>query len=179
MRNKYGLLSLFGYALLILALSVFQSTLGPRVGFFGCTPAIMLTLTAAAGFFDGEETGMLIGLASGFLLDALGGVGVSVLPLAYTLVGWFVAMMSRRMGHDRSNALFDRFLHYLIWLCVAVGLGMVITALCLGLTAGRVNIIAATLQILLPEALGSFVWGLPVGFIYLLFRLNGDHYERK
>ncbi len=172
MKDKRGAWGLFGYALTVFSLAVLQATLGERVGFFGCTPAISLTLTAAAGFFDGEERGMLVGISSGFLVDALGGTGVSVLPLAYTLVGWFVAVMSRRMGHDRADSQLGRFLHYLIWLCVTVGLGMVITALCLLLTAGRVNIISATLQILLPEALGSLVWGIAVGFVYLLFRLK-------
>ncbi len=174
MKVKNGYLGLFGYSLLVFVLAVFQATLGPRVGFFECTPAIMLVFTAAAGFFDGEERGMLVGLVSGFLVDALGGVGISLLPTAYTLVGWFVAFMSRRMGHDRADSVLERALRWLIWLCVSVGLGMVITALSLLLTAGRVNIISATLQILLPEALGSFVWGLAIGVIYLLFRLNKE-----
>ncbi len=174
MKNKHGIWATLGYGLLVLALSVFQATLGSRVGFFECPPAILLTLTAAAAFFDGEERGMLVGLSSGFLLDALGGVGISLLPLSYTLIGWFIAMMSRRMGHDRPDAILSRYAKYLIWLAVSVGLGMLVTALGLLLTAGRVNIISAVLQILLPEALGSLVWGAPIGFIYLLFRLNKE-----
>ncbi len=174
MKNRNDMLGIIIYALVIFLLAVLQSTLGPRIGFFGNTPALLLALTAAAAFYDGEKTAMLVGLLSGFLLDALGGVGVSVLPLAYCLTGWFISLAVKRMAHDRSDRFHIRYLRYLIWLSAAVGIGMVITALCLLLTAGRVNIISTFVQILLPEALGSLVWGLPIGLVYQLLTINKD-----
>lgn len=167
-RTGVSVRRIVAYGAAVFLLSVFQSTVAARFGFLGTAPALLLALTCAAAYFDGEHTGEAVGLASGFLLDALGGSGISVLPLAYTLTGWFIGKMTVRFGHDRIVSPGGRIVWWCVWLGAGVGIGMLITALCLFLTAGKVNIISAFLHIILPEALATYFSGFPLCFVYLL-----------
>lgn len=172
MRNKRIGAPTWVYAAVIFVTAVFQSTLGARIGLFGTTPSLLLCLVAGAAFFDGEKTAMLVGLAAGFFADALGGVGVSVLPLAYCLAGWLIAAAARHSAHDKFAPFGIRYLRYLLWLAVSAAFGAVVTALCLLLTAGRVNVITLAVGLLIPEFLGTMLWGLPIGLIFSLCRLG-------
>ena len=156
------------YSAAIFLLAVFQSSVAPRFPFFGTTPAYLLALTAAAAFFDGERTGAAVGLASGFLSDALGGVGISVLPILYTLLGWLVGRCVEKLGHDRSRSVGEGLLRWTVWLLAASGIGMIITAICLLLSAGKVHIFSVLLKMILPEAAGTFLFGYPIGIIFMI-----------
>ncbi len=172
MRNKSIGAPVWVYAAIIFVTAVFQSTLGARIGLFGTTPSLLLCLVAGAAFFDGEKTAMLVGLAAGFFADALGGVGVSVLPLAYCLGGWLIAVAARRSSHDKTSHFWIGYLRYLLWLAASAAFGAVVTALCLLLTAGRVNVITLAVGLLIPEFLGTMLWGLPIGLVFRLCRIN-------
>lgn len=170
MKNKRISSPVWVYALVIFLTAVFQSTLGERIGLFGTTPSLLLCILAGSAFFDGEKTAMLVGLAAGFFADALGGVGVSVLPLAYCLAGWLIAVAVRRSAHDKSAPFWIGYLRYLLWLAATAGVGAVVTATCLFLTAGRVNVISLAVGLLIPEFFGTMLWGLPIGLVFRLCR---------
>lgn len=161
-----------GYAFAVLLAAVFDCTVSPRIGFFGTTPSLSLALVASSAVLDGQKTGAAVGLAAGFCSDALGGVGASVLPLVYALLGWFSAAREHGIpGRDNPYRPFlKRFLNFAVCLILCCGVGAITTALRLILTAGKLNIFSVFLKILLPEALGTFLYGLPLGFIRLASR---------
>lgn len=162
------------YGATVFLLAVFQSSVASRFPVFGVTPAYMLVLTAAAAFFDGENTGAVVGLASGFCSDALGGVGISVLPIFYTLLGWFIGRCVDKFGHKHSASIGERLLRWAIWLLAACGIGMIITAVCLLLAAGKVHILSAFGKMIIPEAIGTFLLGYPMGLIFMIiYRKRG------
>ena len=163
---------IIAYGAAVFLLAVFQSSVASRFQFFGATPAYLLALTAAAAFFDGENTGAVVGLASGFCADALGGVGISVLPIFYTLLGWFIGRCVRKFGHEQSASIGERLLRWAIWLLAAAGVGMIITALCLLLFAGKVHILTAFGKMIIPEAIGTFLLGYPIGIIFMIIYRN-------
>ena len=158
------------YAVGVFLLAVFQSSVGSRVGLFSATPSFTLAFTTLATLFEGKKTGAVTGLAGGFLTDALGGAGFSLLPLFYTLTGWFLGEICERLGHPGRQAL-GVFLRSLMWLAAAAGAGMVFTAILIVLSAGRMNFFSSIPHILLPEAASTFLWSLPMlGIFMLIYR---------
>ena len=167
-----GFLKPIGYAIAVLLFAVFDSTVSHRIGFFGTTPSLCLSLTASAAVFDGKKTGSVVGLAAGVFTYALGGVGVSVYPLIFALLGWFSAAREHGIpGRDSTDRDFlRRFLNYAVCLALCCGVMAVVTAASLVLSAGRVNIFSVFTKIALPEALGTFVYGLPIGIVRIAVR---------
>ena len=159
---------IIAYGAAVFLLAVFQSSVASRFQFFGATPAYLLALTAAAAFFDGENTGAAVGLGAGFCSDALGGVGISVLPIFYTLLGWFIGRSVRKFGHEHSSSLGERLLRWAIWLLSASGIGTIITTVCLLLSAGKVHILTVFGKMIIPEAIGTFLLGYPMGIIFMI-----------
>lgn len=100
-------------ALLLLVLAVIQLSFFGRFRVFGAIPDITLAALLCIGYFTGPYTGAVSGIGAGFLIDSLGSTGVTVLPLAYLLAGYFTGHFARRIP-TRG------FLHYLIFLAVAV-----------------------------------------------------------
>ena len=167
-----GVLKPIGYAVAVLLFAVFDSTVSHRIGFYGTTPSLCLALIAATAVFDGKKAGSVVGLSAGVVTHALGGVGVSILPIVWALLGWFSA--AREHGTpSRDNADRDflrRFSNFAVCLALCCGVGIVTTAVSLFLTAGRFNIFSAFVKLLLPEALGTFVYGLPIGLVRIAVR---------
>lgn len=155
------------YAVGVFLLSAFQASVGSRTGLFAATPSFTLAFTALASLFEGKRTGAVTGLAGGFLTDALGGSGFSLLPLFYTLTGWFLGEICERLGHPGRRAP-EIFLRSLMWLAAASGTGAVFTAVLIVLSAGRMNFFSSIPHILLPEAASTFLWSLPMLGIFML-----------
>ena len=167
-----GVFKPIGYAVAILLFAVFDSTVSYRIGFFGTTPSLCLALTASAAVFDGKKTGSVVGLSAGVFTHALGGVGVSLYPLVFALLGWFSAAREHGIpGRDSADRdFFRRFLNYALCLALCCGVMALVTAASLVLSAGRVNIFSVFTKIVLPEALGTFVYGLPIGIVRISVR---------
>ena len=178
-RGGASAFKIAAYGAAIFLIAVFQSSVAPRFAFFGATPVYLLALTAAAAYFDGENTGSVVGLAAGFCSDALGGVGISVLPIFYTLLGWCIGKFSAKLGHNRCTSIAEKLGRWAIWLLAACAIGMIITVICLLLTAGKVHIFSVFLRLLLPEAVGTFLFGYPIGIIFIVIyrRRIFDRYE--
>ena len=167
-----GILTPIVYAAAVLLLAVFDSTVSHRIGFFGTTPSLCLALTASAAVFDGKKVGSVVGLSAGVVSHALGGVGVSLLPIVWALLGWFSASRERGIpSRDSTDRDFlRRFFNFAACLALCCGVGMVTTAISLLLSAGRFNVFTAFIKLLLPEALGTFVYGLPIGLVRIAVR---------
>lgn len=161
-----------GYAVAVLLFAAFDSTVSPRIGLLGTTPSLCLALTASAAVFDGKKVGAVVGLAAGVASHALGGVGISLLPIVFTLLGWFSASREHGIpGRDSVDRSFPyRLGNFAACLAVCCGVGAVTTAVCMFLTVGRFNIFSAALRLLLPEAVGSFLYGFPIGLVRIVAR---------
>lgn len=168
-RGSVSTAKIIIYGAVIFLLTVFQTTVASRFGFFGTTPALALALTCGAACFENERTGAVVGLSAGFCADALGNSGISLLPIIYVLVGWFGAGLAEKLGQNRNkNSFGAKLLIWTLMLAAGCGVCMISTSIGLLLTAGKLHIISAIVGILLPEALSTFVFGYPIGLIYLL-----------
>lgn len=82
----------YGGAVILTAL--LQTTVFAEFRFFGAVPDLMLMLVITVAMFEREKGGAACGLFAGFLIEALGSTGVSILPLIYMFCGIFVGWLT-------------------------------------------------------------------------------------
>ena len=83
-------------ALLLLVTVVTQTTVLARWRWFGIVPDLTFAVIVCLAYFRGAETGAICGIAGGFLIEALGGEGVSILPLVYLFLGYVTGFFAKR-----------------------------------------------------------------------------------
>lgn len=155
------------YGSYLFLLAVFQTSLPFIPLFEGALPNLTLAAVAAIGFFDSERAGGAAGIAAGFLLDALGCVTVSLMPLAGLAAGYICGIIAGRLL-PRALPPFS--------LCLA---GVSLMNMFLTLAAGYAAVpdLSPSLLIfrtLLPELLFTFVFGIPAALLsFLCVKLAG------
>lgn len=75
--------------LMILFFALLQTTVFSRFRPFGAVPDLMLPLVIAIAMTEGEKWGSVCGIAAAFLIESLGSMGATLLPLLYAAVGYF------------------------------------------------------------------------------------------
>ena len=87
-------------AVFIVFFSITQTTLLSRLRPFGAVPDLLLPLVVAVAMAEREKWGAVVGLISAFVIDALGGVTVMLLPLLYVPAGIFVGLLTTYRFRD-------------------------------------------------------------------------------
>ncbi len=155
------------YALMSLFLILMRTTFFARFRPFGSSPDILIVAVAVIAFFEGKRAGAIYGVAIGFIADALGGVGVILLPLAYMLVGYICGVVATEY-YRRSVLLF------LIFDLAASIVRMFVSLLYMLLVWHTVDLSVVIPGVLLPEFYATLaispVPALLLLPIYLLFR---------
>lgn len=157
------------FSLVILLLAVLQVSVLGKYRLFGVVPDLMLCLVLCIAFLCGRYAGAITGIGAGFLIEAIGSVGISFLPLAYLIVGYVVGNYASAQGQK----LWTNYLLYL-------GAGMLArAAITLGyilLQYEKVDFLQIFVHILLPEIVLTFLCG---ALLYAPLRLLGMLLERK
>ena len=104
------------YGLLLIVLSVLQTTLIPRFPIYDAIPDIMIGAVCCIGIYRGERCAAIFGLMAGLCSDALGSTGLSLLPLFYTLVGYIAGNIG---ANAREKARFAAYLITIPAVCFA------------------------------------------------------------
>lgn len=81
-------------AIMIVALLA-QTTFCRRFTFFGAAPDLMLPFVIAVAAAEGERWGGVFGLAAAFVSEALGGLGLTILPIIYMPIGYVCGLLGR------------------------------------------------------------------------------------
>ncbi len=139
-------------SLLVLLTAVLQVSVFARFSIFGATPDLMICTVLCIGFFVGRYAGAITGIGAGFLIEAMGSVGISLLPLFYLFVGYLAGHYARAIYPKRYTA-------YLFYLLFAVLLRMIITLTYIVLTYESFHLLGVIGKILLPEAADTAVAG--------------------
>jgi len=140
------------FVLLVTVVAVLQVTVFSKYRILGAVPDLMLCTVVCVAFFTGRFAGAITGIGAGFLIEAMGAVGISILPVAYLLCGYLV-------GHYARAVIPRRFLSYLIYLSVALILRAALTLTYVCLTYAKIDLPAILLQIILPELLTTAIFG--------------------
>lgn len=146
----------------LLLLSVLEITVFARHSLFGATPDLMLFATLCVAFFYGRYAGAITGIAAGFLIEAMGSVGITVLPLFYFLFGYLA-------GTTAGSSSQKNYPFYLLF-CLPVALlyRAALTVIYASLLFETVNLPQIFLSIVLPEMGDTALCGALLYFPSLL-----------
>lgn len=156
---------------MILLFAMLQTTVFSRFALFGATPDLMLGLVIAVGSTEGERWGSATGLASAFLIEALGGGGLTLLPLLYVPVGCAVGILST--GYLRDTALIR-----VIYTAAAGVLRAVFTAIYVFAAYKKVDVGLMIGSILIPEYFSTAIMGI-LPHVTEWFALKAFHKSRE
>ena len=103
-------------------MATLQVVIFGRYKIFGAVPDLMLCTVVCVAFFSGRYAGAITGIGAGFLIDALGSVGLSLMPVVYMILGYVV-------GFYAKGGSLRRFPTYLIYLGGGVILRGIVTGI--------------------------------------------------
>ena len=132
--------ALFGLVILL------QTSVFGHWKILGGVPNLTFATLLLVSYFCGKETGAITGICCGFALDALGSLGVSILPICYLFCGYVCGYFTRAILPKRFSA-------FLTVLGAAIPAGALITLILVCLQYSHVNLPQILLRLLLPEAL--------------------------
>ena len=143
-----------GSFILILATAEcsFFSALKPM----GATPDLLLGFIVALALTTTLEETAVCALVAGYVIDAIGGVGLSFSALFYLLVGVSVGIMGKK--------IMQSFPSYAVLLIPACLLGGIYTGIEVVLFYGSMPTFSTLAKLVLPEMLVGYVFCLPIYF---------------
>ncbi len=131
-------------AVLVVLLSLLQTTIFTKFKPFGVVPDLILPLVVAISMTEREKWGAVVGVAAAFVIESLGGSTVTLLPIPYMLSGYVCGILT---VHYFRDAVAVRALYTVVTQVARV----LITAIILVATIGDINIIEMLTHTLIPE----------------------------
>ena len=157
------------YGGLIFLFSLLQITLLPRYPIFGVTPDLSLSCVLAVAMFEGRKGGGIAGIATGFYIDAVGSLGLSLLPLFYFIAGFVVGICAeflfRRGFESWSMAVFGGYF-----------LRSFITLICLSVSYSHYSFWEVFATLMIPEFTASVLFSYP---LFVIFRLAAKRFHKN
>ena len=147
--------------LLLVAAAVLQVSFFSRFRLFGAVPDLMICTVLCLSFFSGRYTGAITGIAGGFLIEAIGSSGLTLLPLFYLFFGYLI-------GHYSRAIIPRRYTSYLVYLGFAVLLRVSLTLLYACMTYQSIELSIFFVRTMLPEAAVTAAAGSLLYFPMLL-----------
>ena len=160
-------------ASLLIFFALLQTTIFARFRPFGAVPDLMLPLVIAVSMTEREKFGAVFGLCAAFVIEALGGATVFVLPLLYVPAGYICGVLT-------VNAFRDTPAVRAMYTLAACAAHMFFTLFVLLATVGGVGFGSALKDAVLPEFASSLVCSpLPHLAAYAVFRIFHRPREEK
>ena len=147
-------------AALIILFALLQTTVFSRFKPFGAVPDLMFALTVAIAFSEGEKWGGICGLISAVVIDALGGYGITLLPIIYVAAGILCGNLVRDFF---SNTALPR-----IAVITLFTVGRSVVSLISASLIVNITFIEILTTIVIPEYFSTVLMSAPVYFIVWL-----------
>ena len=161
------------YSVVFIIILLLQVTFFARFTVFGRIPDIMIIAVAVVAMLENEHAGAIFGLCFGYLVEALGSTGTTLLPLIYMLTGYFCGVVATDY-YKRSVLLF------LIFDIAAAAVRFFTTAVYIMFKWNSSNMAQSLINVAMPEFFAtlavSFVPALLLLPVYKIFR---RHEEKK
>ncbi len=167
MKNKeVSLLSHLVYAVFFSVLMIISVILQcSEITFFGVIPDITFTLVCAIGFIAGEKYGGIFGLSAGVLIMMLGGSGISLSPIMYTLCGYLCGAL--------PNLILRRnFLSYIVYTAMMGAIHILFSLIYLIMLSESFQIWKTMGKQVVPEFLSCVIFMvMAYGMIFVIYGL--------
>lgn len=138
-------------------LAIFQTSVLSVRKPFGGVPDLMMGTVLCISLYCGCHAGAITGIAAGFLIDAFGSVGLSLLPLVYFLVAYFFGYYTKVLG-------MSGYVTYLIGVLISLPVRLVTTLILSIAAAEGFRFSTFLLSTALPELLGTVIFSLILYF---------------
>ena len=142
---------------LILLLAAAECSFFSALKPMGATPDLILGFVVALALTSTLEETAVCAVVGGYIIDALGGVGLSFSAFFYLLVGVSIGIMGKKFMQS--------FPSYAVLLIPACVLGGIYTCVEVILFYGSIPTISALIKLVLPEILVGYIFCLPIYFI--------------
>ncbi len=129
----------------------------PSFGYKGAAPDLVLCATVALAYCEGERAAAVFGMLSGFVVEAVGSTGISMLPLVYMIIGCVCAMLFLNILGKNIGA-------YLIYVAAFALVRAAISLIYIQFTVPDFGLGTALGSVILPEY-GATMLASPVVFI--------------
>ncbi len=160
-------------ASLLIFFALLQTTIFARFRPFGAVPDLMLPLVIAVAMTEREKFGAIFGLFAAFVIEALGGATMFVLPLLYMPAGYICGILA-------VHYFRDTFLVRALFTAAACAAHIFFTLFVLLSTVGGIGFGPALTKAAFPEFLSSLVFSpLPHLAAYMALKLFHRPREEK
>ena len=146
------------YALYTIVLISVLSALLPSAGYRWALPDLILCAVIAVAYYEGEKIAAVFGMLSGFALEGVGGVGVSLLPLFYMLVGCVCALLFLRILGKNLGA-------YMLYVIFFALIRASISIIYIQLSMPDFSLDVAFVHVLFPEYVATVITAPALFFI--------------
>lgn len=156
------------YGALLLILAAWQCSFFARLRFLPATPDLILCAVLAILLLDSPQAAAIAAVFGGFVIDALGGVGISWSPLLYLLTVASLSAWSAKMMKNLGA--------WLMLIVPSLLIRAAYDALRLWLSVDSTSWQYALRQLLLPKALTTLLLSVPIyGLVRLCMPMLGGH----
>lgn len=143
------------YSILILIVASTQCSFFAQLNICPATPDLIIGVVLAVAMLDSAKSAVALGIAAGFISDALGSVGnLSFSALFYLLCAVILGALACKM--------LPKFLSFVCLLIPALTLRALYTTLCLFLNIGSIPQLSVLGSLLLPEIIVTAILCLPI-----------------
>lgn len=151
-------------AFIILVCFVLQTTFFQAIALADVVPNLLIIITVAYGYMNGEKEGMLVGLCCGLLYDIFFGSVLGLFALFYMVIGYLNGLLNKLYYTDDmmipliligASDFFYNFLYYI----------------CEFLLRGRLDFFFYVRRIILPEVVYTLL--VSILLYRFLHMLNG------
>ena len=148
------------YGALTLMLGCAQCAFFPTLKICPATPDLVLGMLLAIALLDSPGCSAVCALGAGAFIDALGGSPLAISPIVYLLFTLIISAF--------SGKVLKSFFSYVLLLIPALIYRAAATYLCFSLHIGALAPLWSLEEIILPEAVCTAIFTLPVYFIVKL-----------
>lgn len=148
------------YGAAIFLLGVLQCAFFSRLKIFGATPDLILGTVLAILMLDNKYAAAVSAVGAGYFIDAIGASIPSFSALFYLLAVAILFVM--------AGKLLNKLASFMLLLLAALPIRAVFTYLNLCLTFGKAAPISCVWTVILPEALCTFLFCVPIYFLIKL-----------
>ena len=151
------------YGLLILILASAECSFFSALRFLPATPDLLLCAVVAVSLLDTRRVSTVFAIGAGFVLDAIGGVGIPLCALLYLTVAAVVGSLGEKM--------LPRYGSYLVLMIPSILFKELFEFLRILLGNGRDRVWEIVRHLLIPEAAITAVASLALYFLVKLCML--------
>ncbi len=157
------------YVIELILMFVLSTTPGLMPEIFGAKPVLLICVALTAAVFEREIPAMIIGMLSGILADIAYSNSIGVFTISLTVICFIV-------GYAANNLIVAKFLNYLLYAAVAVGILFMMYFLVWFVIPGVKDMWSYFTAHLISRMVQTFLFSIPFYFInhFIYLRLNTE-----